>query len=191
MTKLHPNSVFPYCISQWNNLDSRIWNLPSITTSKHSILDFIRPVSTPVFKINKLSGFVLITQLRVGFIHLREHKFRHGFLDITDTICSCRTNVVKHTEQYLLRCSNFDNQRTFLFGDLQNININYDPVDFSTLSRLLLFGNPKFSDNVNTGIIYTVIKFIESTNRFSGSFYDSYNSKYFLFPFYFLALFYF
>ena len=37
---------------------------------------------------------------------------------------------------------------------------------------MLLFGNPKFSDNVNSGIIYVVIKFIESTNRFSGSFYD-------------------
>ena len=37
---------------------------------------------------------------------------------------------------------------------------------------MLLFGNPKFSDNVNSGIIYAVIKFIESTNRFSGSIYD-------------------
>ena len=36
----------------------------------------------------------------------------------------------------------------------------------------VLFGNPKFSDNVNSGIIYAVIKFIGSTNRFSGSIYD-------------------
>ena len=36
---------------------------------------------------------------------------------------------------------------------------------------MLLFGNPKFSDNVNSGIIEAVIKFIESTNRFSGSIY--------------------
>ena len=42
---------------------------------------------------------------------------------------------------------------------------------------MLLFGNPKFSDNVNSGIIYTIIKFIESANRFSGSIYDQYNSK--------------
>ena len=35
---------------------------------------------------------------------------------------------------------------------------------------MLLFGNPKFTDNVNSGIIYVVIKFIESTIRFSGLF---------------------
>ena len=36
---------------------------------------------------------------------------------------------------------------------------------------MFLFGNSKFSDNVNSGIIYVVIKSIESTNRFSGSIY--------------------
>ena len=56
---------------------------------------------------------------------------------------------------------------------------------------MLLFGNPKLPGNVNSGIIYAVIKFIESANRFSGSIYDEYNSKYFLFSFCFLSLFYF
>ena len=37
---------------------------------------------------------------------------------------------------------------------------------------MLLFGNPKFSDNVNSGIIYAVIKFIKLNNHFSGSIYD-------------------
>ena len=56
-----------------------------------------------------------------------------------------------------------------LFDDLRNIGINYGPLDSSTLPRMLLFDNPKFSDNINSYIIYSVIKFIESTNRFSGS----------------------
>ena len=55
---------------------------------------------------------------------------------------------------------------------------------------MLLLGNPKLSDNVNSDIIYAIIKFIESTKRFSGSLYYYYNSKYF-FPFYFLSLIYF
>ena len=59
-----------------------------------------------------------------------------------------------------------------LFDDLRNIGIIYGPLDSSALSRMLLFDNPKFSDNVNSSNIYTVIKFIESTNRFSGSVYD-------------------
>ena len=34
-----------------------------------------------------------------------------------------------------------------------DIGINYGPLDSSTLYRKLLFGNPYFSDNVNSGII--------------------------------------
>ena len=56
---------------------------------------------------------------------------------------------------------------------------------------MLLFGDPKFSENINTDITYAVIKFIKSTDRFSGSIYDQYNSKHFLFPFFFLSFFYF
>ena len=50
--------------------------------------------------------------------------------------------------------------------------MNYGPLDSSIFSTMLLFGNPRFSGNVNSGIIYAAIKFIESTNRFSGSIYD-------------------
>ena len=59
-----------------------------------------------------------------------------------------------------------------MFDDLRNIGINYGTLDSSTFSIILLFGNPNFSDNVNSGIIHAVIKFIESTNRFSRSIYD-------------------
>ena len=100
-----------------------------------------------MFKINKLSGFVFLTRLRVGFSHVREHKFRHGFLDIIDPIFSCHTNAVENTEHYLLHCFNLANQGTILFDDLRNIDIDYGPLDSSTFSRMLLFGNPNFSDS--------------------------------------------
>ena len=135
---------FPDCISQWNNLDSRVRNLPSIATFKRVILDFIRPVPTPMFKINILSIFVFFIRLRVGFSHLCDHKFRHSFLDTVDPISSCGTNAVENTEHHLLHCSNFANQHTVLFDDLRNIGTNYGLLDSSTLSRMLLFGNPNF-----------------------------------------------
>ena len=78
-TERYRNSFFPYCISQWNNLDSRIRNLPSVASFKCAIFDFTRPNPTPNFKINRLSGFAFLTRWRVGFSHLREHKFRNGF----------------------------------------------------------------------------------------------------------------
>ena len=153
-------------------MDSRVRNLPSIATFTRALPDFIRPVPAPMFEINWLSGFLFLTRLRVGFSHLRENKFRQGFLDIVDPICSCRTDAVENTGHYLLHCSNFANQGTVLFNNLRNIGTNYGSFDSSTLSMMLLFSNPNFSDNVNSGIIFAVIKFIESTNRFSGSIYD-------------------
>ena len=142
-----------------------------MTLFKRAIFDFLHPIPTPMFKINRLSVFLFLTQLRVGFRHLREHKFRHVFLDIVDLICSCRTNAVENTKHYFLNYSNFANQCTILFDDLRNIGINYGSLDASTFSRMLLFGNPKFY-NVNSDITYGVIKVVESTNHFSGSIYD-------------------
>ena len=47
----------------------------------------------------------------------------------------------------------------FVFFDgIRNIGINYDLLDSSTLSRMLLFGNTKFYDNVISGIVYAVLK---------------------------------
>ena len=153
-------------------MDSRIRNLPSISTFKRATLDFISSNPTPMFKINRLSCFVFLTRLRVGFSHLCEHKFRHGFLDTVDPICSYCMNTVENTKHYLLHYSNFANQRTVLLDDLRNLAINHGPLDSSTLPWMLLFGNPKFSCNVSSGIIHAVIKFIESINRFSGSIYN-------------------
>ena len=61
-TERYRNFFFPYCISQWNNLDSRVRNLPSVATFKCAILDFIRPNPTPYFKTNRLSSFVFLTR---------------------------------------------------------------------------------------------------------------------------------
>ena len=46
----------------------------------------------------------------------------------------------------------------FFFDRIRNIGINYDLLDSSTLSRMLLFGNTKFYDNVISGIVYAVLK---------------------------------
>ena len=76
--------------------------------------------------------------------------------------------LIPFVQHYILRCSNFANQCTILFDDLRNIGINYGPLDSCTFSRMLLFGSPNFSDKLNSGIIYAVIRSIESTNGFSG-----------------------
>ena len=122
-----------------------------------------------MFKICRLLGLVFFFWFRVSFSHIREHKLKQGLVDIVDLICSCGTHAAENTEHYLLHCSSFTNQRTVLFDDLRNIGMYYGPLDASTFSRMLLLGNLKFT--VNSGIIYLAIKFIGSTNGFSGLIY--------------------
>ena len=65
-TERFRNSFFPYSILQWNNLDYRIRNLPSICQFKRAILNFFRPKPSLSFQGNN-QGLTFLTRLRVGF----------------------------------------------------------------------------------------------------------------------------
>ena len=105
-TERFRNSFFPFCISQWNLLDSRIRNLPSALSFKKAIFEFFKPNSCSVFGAENNQGVIFLNRLRVGFSHLNEHKFRHGFLDTLDPLCACRSYAIEDTQHYLLHCSN-------------------------------------------------------------------------------------
>ena len=170
-TERFRNSFFPFCISEWNKLDSQIRNLPSISSFKRKILEFLRPKASKTFKVPNNYGVILLTRLRIGFSHLHEHKFRHGF-DAIDPICNCRTNSIENTEHYLLHCSNFSNQRLVLFRSLQTLNISPTPLKLSYFCNILLYGDSNFKDEVNREILTFVTTFICDSNRFSGSLFD-------------------
>ena len=53
------------------------------------ILEFIRPLANSTLNVAKSLGLTYLTRLRVGFRHLREHKFRHSFWDSRNPICEC------------------------------------------------------------------------------------------------------
>ena len=171
-TERFRNSFFPFCINQWNNLDSCIRDLPSISRFKRAIFGFIRPKPSPVFKVDNNRGLFLLTRLRVGFSHLREHKFRHGFLDTLDPFCTCRTNSIETTEHFLLHCPNFSNERQTLFDNLRTVNVALFPLNLDFLCRTLLFGDSSLSDITNRDILNYVITFLCDTNRFSGSLFE-------------------
>ena len=77
----------------WNNLDPTRRNSKSFVDFKNNILKFIRPSPSNVFDGSNYKGIRLITQLRVGISHLREHKFKHDFQDCLNLICSCGLDI--------------------------------------------------------------------------------------------------
>ena len=83
-------SFFPSSTYIWN----QIQNSSSFEIYKRALLKFIRPTSSNVYNIHRQRGLKLLTWLRLGLIHLREHKFRHNFNDTIDPFCLCRTNCL-------------------------------------------------------------------------------------------------
>ena len=73
---------------------------------KNKIFKFIRPSPNSTFNVHNLHGIRLLARLRVGLSHLREHKFRHNFLDSIDPFCNCGRHI-ETTIHFFLHCSLF------------------------------------------------------------------------------------
>ena len=74
------NSCFSSAITEWNKLDCYISNADSFDVFKKCILSFIRPMPNSIYNIHNPLGVKYLKRLRIGFSHLKEHKFKHNFL---------------------------------------------------------------------------------------------------------------
>ena len=117
--------------------------LKNFADFKNSILKFIRPSPNNVFNCNNHKGIRLITRLRVGMSHLREHKFKHNFQDCLNPICSCGLDI-ESTSHFLLHCPTFNDERYTLLSTLNNIDCKLLELTKSSLSQTLLYGNTLF-----------------------------------------------
>ena len=89
------NSFFPEVIAKWNNRDISIGNSSSCHISKNLILKFIRPEPNRTSSAQSFEGLKLLTRMRLGLIHLANHKFRQNFEDCLNPICSCDQEIEK------------------------------------------------------------------------------------------------
>ena len=71
-----------------------------------------------IFNCHSPNGIKLITRLRLGLSHLREHKFRHNFQDTLNPICSYGDDI-ETAIHYLLHCPNYLDERRTLLDNLQ------------------------------------------------------------------------
>ena len=61
-----------------------------------------------------------MTRLRLGLIHLREHKFKRSFQDSINPLYNCGYEV-ESTGHFFLHCPLFTNERSTLFSTLRNL----------------------------------------------------------------------
>ena len=164
-TKSFSNSFFPYCIKEWNKLDTKIKNLSSLSTFKKALLVFCTTKQNSFFNVLNPIGVKYLNRLRLNFSHLNEHKFHLNFRGTVNPLCCC-SNETETTSHYLLRCLLFPEQRTKLLENLKNFDNTLLSRCDDELLQILLYGSHKFSSSVNDKILSLTIEFLQLTKHF-------------------------
>ena len=97
------SSYIPLTIIEWNKLDQDISNAESHALFRKHLLGFVRAVANNIFNVHNAKGIKLLTRLRVGFSHLKEHKFRHNSQDAINPLGNCGNFVESTTHFYSLQ----------------------------------------------------------------------------------------
>ena len=163
------NSFFPSAVIEWNKLDLNIRNSESLNVFKNSLLKFIRPSGNSVFNCHNPRGVKLLTRLRLGLSHLREHKFKHGFQDSLNPICSCG-NDIETLAHFLLHCPHYSNERSTFLNTIRNINRNIFDKNDLQITETLLYGDNSLDDKNKTLILNATIDFLSVTKDLSLTF---------------------
>ena len=159
------NSFFPSVVIEWNKLDLNIRNSENVFIFKKKLLKFIRPSGNSVFKCHNPKGIKILTRLRLGLSHLREHKFKHGFLDSLNPICSCGQNIETSTH-FLLHCSNYSNERLTFLNITRNIDSNILSKNDLKVTETLLYGDSSYDDTKSIFIMNATMEFLFTSKRF-------------------------
>ena len=130
-------------------------------------MQFIRPSPRCTHNYFNTRGIKYLTRLRLGLSHLRDHKFKHGFLDSLNPIYNCGLDI-ETTCHYLLHCPNFINERTLLLNDVSRITKDALPSCETTFVKLLLYGDDSFDSATNTLMLNASVEYILSSRRFDG-----------------------
>ena len=161
------NTFFPSTITEWNKLDLSIRNSASLNVFKGRLLQFVRPLENSVFTCHNPIGIKYLTRLRLGFSHFHYHKFKHGFLDAVDPLCSCST-AIENTVHDFLHCPNFSTARNTFLNEIAIVDRSIIDQDETKIIQTFLYGNATFSVNDNKLILDASIKYILETKRFGG-----------------------
>ena len=167
------NTFFPSTTIEWNKLEWKIKNSERIETFKKRILSFIGSSPNSTFNCHNPKGIKLLSRLRLGLSHLREHKFKHSFQDSLNPFCNCGEGEVKTSSHHLFHCSNYSEERLALLSTIKNIDMSILQQSDSKFSSILLFGDTSFDNNKNTFILDATIDYIMSTGRFDESLFSS------------------
>ena len=160
-------SSFPYSIVEWKKISSSIRNSTNPVSRNH-LLKIIRPVSNPVYNIQNYIGLKLLTWLRLGLSHLKQHRFNHNFQNFINSLCTCSLEV-ESTAHFFLHCHHYHNIRAKLLNSLEVIDTNLLKLSEEQLTKVLLYGFSQLDQNQNRNVLNSSIDFTVELKRFESS----------------------
>ena len=163
-------TFFPFSIVEWNKLSQVVKNSENITVFKNRLLEFIK-LSHSIFNIYSPYGIKLLTRLRLNWNNLNQNKFKHAFSNTINPICICGGNI-ESISHFFLHFPEYFEARETLFDNIQSIDKMLLSQNESSLTHLLLYGDPKRNSSVNAFILNLAIGFILSSGTFSGPFFN-------------------
>ena len=118
-----------------------------------------------MFTCHNPIGIKYLTRIRLGFSHLRYHKFKHGFVDAIDRICSCSTGI--EITSFTVPTFHLFAWNTFL-NEIAIVDRSIIDQDDIKVIQTFPYGNPTYSVNDNKLILNASIKYILEAKRFEG-----------------------
>ena len=118
-----------------------------------------------MFKCHNLQVIKLLIRLRLGFSHLSEHKFKHSFQDLLNTLCKYGFEI-ESTSYFFLHYLIYNNYRSSFLSSNRNIDCKLLENTDSSLTQMLLHGNSSLDINTNSLILNATFDFILFTERF-------------------------
>ena len=91
-----------------------------VNVFEKEVRKFIRPFSCLFYDCQNPIGIKYITRMRLGLSRLREHKFKHSFLDSSNPICNFR-NDIESAISFLFHCILYSNERCTFLNSLSKI----------------------------------------------------------------------
>ena len=125
----------------------------------------MRPAESSIFLCNKPKGVQLLTRLRLGLSHLRDHKFKHNLKDTLNPICN-RDEDIETSCHYLLHCSLYTSERLAFLNVVQGIDNSILELTDSRIVEVLLYGRKFLDISSNTNILNATIDFPSARENF-------------------------
>ena len=104
-------------------------------------------------------GLKLRTRLRLGLSHLNVHRFNHNFESCLNPLCTCSLEV-ESTTHFFLHFHHFNAICIALNNSPKDIDKDISKLSDSSLTKVILFGDCKYSDIENHDILNSTISFI-------------------------------